>query len=126
MARGTRRSPCGIPAASPCAGTSWLWKIAWRHFCWPWSASGIEGQTFLIAMNDPFDYPQAADYAAERLGIDVVDLVDPIGQDFCIDTTKARYQLGYQPKIDIYQLIDQAVEFRRSGRPRRQASGYQG
>ncbi len=87
---------------------------------------GIEGQTFLIAMTDPFNYVDAARYAAEKLGLDILDLVDPVGQDFCIDTTKARYVLGYQPRFDICRLIDQAVEFRRSGQPRRQRSGYGG
>lgn len=87
---------------------------------------GIEGETFLIAMAEPFDYAQAARYAADQLGIDVIDLVDPIGQDFGIDITKAREKLGYHPKFDIYQLIDAAAEFRRSGRQRRQASGYRG
>ncbi|MFO7693740.1 MAG: NAD(P)-dependent oxidoreductase [Vicinamibacterales bacterium] len=89
-------------------------------------AEGIEGQTFMIAMTDPFDYEHAARHAAERLGIGVLDLVDPVGQDFCIDTTKARYVLGYQPRYDIRGLIDHAVEFRRSGRRRRQRSGYGG
>ncbi|MBM4088747.1 MAG: NAD(P)-dependent oxidoreductase [Planctomycetes bacterium] len=87
---------------------------------------GIEGQTFMIAMKDPFDYVDAAHYAAERLGIDVLDLVDPVGHDFCIDTTRARYVLGYQPQYDIRSLIDRAVEFRRSGTQRRQRSGYKG
>jgi nucleoside-diphosphate-sugar epimerase len=87
---------------------------------------GIEGQTFMIAMTDPFDYVEAAHYTAQQMGIDVLDLVDPIGQDFCIDTTKARYALGYHPKYDIHRLIDQAVEFRRSGQQRRERSGYQG
>lgn len=87
---------------------------------------GIEGHTFMVAMTDPFDYVDAAHYVAHQLGIDVVDLVDPVGQDFCIDTTKARYALGYKPQYDIYRLIDQAVEFRQSGRQRRQRSGYQG
>jgi nucleoside-diphosphate-sugar epimerase len=86
----------------------------------------IEGETFLIAMTDPFDYVEAARYAARQLDVDVVDLVDPIGHDFCIDTTKARHQLGYQPKTDIYQLIDQAVDFRRRGLRRRPGSGYRG
>jgi len=86
----------------------------------------IEGETFLIAMTDPFDYVAAAQYAARKLDIDVLDLIDPIGHDFCIDTTKAHEKLGYRPKTDIYQLIDQAVDFRRHGRPRRAASGYQG
>jgi UDP-glucose 4-epimerase len=87
---------------------------------------GIEGQTFMIAMTDPFNYVDAAQYAANRLDIDLLELVDPVGQDFCIDTTKARYVLGFQPRFDIRRLIDQAIEFRRSGRQRRQRSGYAG
>lgn len=86
----------------------------------------IEGQTFLIAMTDPFNYVDAAQYLGERLGIDVIDLVDPVGQDFCIDTTKARYVLGYQPRLDIRGLIDQAIAFRQSGAARRTRSGYVG
>ena len=58
--------------------------------------------------------------------IHVAELVDPIGQDFCIDTTKARYMLGYQPACDIRGLIDRAIAFRQSGAQRRQRSGYAG
>ncbi len=87
---------------------------------------GIEGQTYHIAMNDPFDYVEAAAYAAERLGIEVLDLVDPVGQDFCVDVTKARYQLGYQPRYDIRGLIDRAIQFRESGQPRRPRTGAKG
>jgi UDP-glucose 4-epimerase len=87
---------------------------------------GIEGETFMIAMNDPFNYVEAAQHAAKQLGVEVLELVDPVGKDFCIDTTKARYVLGYKPKYDIFSLIDKAVEFRRSGRQRRERSGIKG
>ncbi len=87
---------------------------------------GVEGETFMIAMTDPFNYVKAAQYVAQQLEIDVLELVDPVGRDFCIDTTKARYVLGYRPRYDIRRLIDEAVEFRQSGRQRRQRSGYQG
>jgi UDP-glucose 4-epimerase len=87
---------------------------------------GIEGETFMIAMNDPFNYVEAAEYAAKKLGIETLDLVDPVGRDFCIDTTKARYVLGYKPQYDIFRLIDQAVEFRRQGCSRRARSGFKG
>jgi len=87
---------------------------------------GIEGECYHIAMNDPFDYVEAAAYAAERLGIEVLDLVDPVSQDFCVDVTKTRYQLGYQPQYDIKQLIDSAVAFRQSGKTRRERSGIKG
>lgn len=88
--------------------------------------AGIEGQTYQIAMNDPFDYAEAANHLAMRLGIEVIDLIDPVGQDFCVDVAKARYQLGYQPQYDIRGLIDHAIEFRRSGRPRRERSSATG
>ncbi|MDY0170743.1 MAG: NAD(P)-dependent oxidoreductase [Thermoguttaceae bacterium] len=87
---------------------------------------GIEGETFMIAMNDPFNYVEAAEYAAGKLGVETLELVDPVGQDFCIDTTKARYVLGYKPEYDIFSLIDKAVEFRRSGAKRRERSGAKG
>jgi nucleoside-diphosphate-sugar epimerase len=87
---------------------------------------GIEGETYHVAMNDPFDYREAATYAAEKLGIEVIELVDPVGQDFCVDVTKARYQLGYQPQYEVRALIDQAVAFRRSGKSRRPRSGAKG
>jgi nucleoside-diphosphate-sugar epimerase len=87
---------------------------------------GIEGQTFLIAMAEPFNYVEAAEYAAGKLGIDVLGLIDAVGQDFCIDIAKARYVLGYRPEYDIFRLIDQAIEFRRGQRPRRVRSGYKG
>ncbi len=87
---------------------------------------GIEGQTFMIAMNDPFNYVEAAQYAAKKLGVEVLDLVDPVGKDFCVDTTKARYVMGYKPKHDIFSLIDSAVEFRRGGCQRRARSGFKG
>ena len=87
---------------------------------------GIEGQTFMIAMNDPFNYVDAATYAARQLGIEVLELVDPVGQDFCIDTAKARYVLGYRPQYDIVSLIDKAVQFRRSGQARRKRTGLKG
>jgi len=80
----------------------------------------------MIAMNDPFNYVEAAEHAAKRLGIDTIELVDPVGRDFCVDTTKARYVLGYKPQYDVFGLIDKAVEFCRSGRQRRQRSGFKG
>ncbi|HUX21688.1 MAG TPA: NAD(P)-dependent oxidoreductase [Spirochaetia bacterium] len=87
---------------------------------------GIEGETFNIAMNAPFDYRDAAEHAAEKLGIEVLELVDPVGQDYYVDIAKARYVLGFSPKLDIHSLIEQAIEFRHSGAQRRTRTGYKG
>ena len=77
-------------------------------------------------MAEPFDYVKTASYAAERLGIEVIELVDPVGQDFCMDVAKARYVLGYRPEYDIRALIDRAAEFRTSGGQRRKRAEYKG
>jgi hypothetical protein len=77
-------------------------------------------------MAEPFDYVETADYLAKQLGVEVIELTDPVGQDFCIDIMKAWYVLGYRPQFDIRGLIDQAIQFRQSGRQRRQRAGYVG
>jgi nucleoside-diphosphate-sugar epimerase len=88
--------------------------------------NSIAGQVFMIAMDQPFDYVEAARYAGEKMGIDVIELVDSVARDFYIDVAKARHVLGYRPRCDIFRLIDQAIEFRRVGRNRRERSGYRG
>ncbi|MFV1965141.1 MAG: NAD-dependent epimerase/dehydratase family protein [Pirellulaceae bacterium] len=87
---------------------------------------GIEGETFQIAMDQPFNYVTTASYLAQRTNIDTLDLVDTVGQDFCIDIAKARYVLGFTPQHDIFSLIDRAIAFRKSDKSRRQRSGYVG
>jgi nucleoside-diphosphate-sugar epimerase len=87
---------------------------------------GVEGQTFMIAMNEPFDYVETARYAANKLGIDVLELVDPVGKDFCIDVARARYVLGYRPQYDVFALVDRAIEFRRLGRTGRLRADFRG
>jgi len=87
---------------------------------------GIEGETFHIAMAKPFSYAEAAKYAAGQLGLDVLEMCDPVGHDFQISISKARRRLGYEPCYDITRLIDQAVEHRRSGQRRRPRIGAPG
>lgn len=87
---------------------------------------GIEGETFHIAMAEPFSYAEAAEYAATRLGFEVLELSDPVGHDFRIDISKARRRLGYEPHYDIFRLIDHAVEHRRTGRVGRPRIGAKG
>ena len=89
-------------------------------------APGIGGQTFMIAMAEPFNYVEVAEYVSRQMGIDVVELVDPVGQDFCIDITRAQYVLGYRPRYDVFRLIDKAIDFRTTRGRRRLRSGYRG
>ena len=42
--RGTRPSPCVIPTAGPCCGTSSPWKTVSRRSCWPCSATASKAR----------------------------------------------------------------------------------
>ena len=92
-----------------------------------WNATASPGQTFMIAMNDPFDYVEAAAVRGAEIGNRRRWIWwTPSARTFAIDISKARYVLGYRPQFDIFRLIDQAIDFRRSGDARRQRAGYRG
>ena len=73
------------------------------------------GQTFHIAGPAPFSYDVLAAYVGERLQLPVVPFTSRLGHDFSIDIGKARSVLGYQPQMDVFRMVDEAMAFRRSG-----------
>lgn len=73
------------------------------------------GEAFNVSGPAPFAYDVAAAYAAEKLGLPVVDFEVSEFNDFCIDISKARAQLGYTPEWDVFRIVDDAIEFRRAG-----------
>lgn len=83
------------------------------------------GEAFNVSGPAPFAYDVASAYAAEKLGLPVVDFTVSEYNDFCIDISKARAQLGYDPQWDIFRIVDDAIEFRRSGGERK-ATMYPG
>ncbi len=76
------------------------------------------GETFNIAAAAPFSYDVAAEYLSKKISAPVVPFLCKEGFDFSIDINKAKSMLGYQPKYDIFQMIDAAIEFRNSGKKR--------
>lgn len=83
------------------------------------------GETFNIAAPSAFRYEVLARYIGGKLGVPVVDFELAGCHDFAIDIGKARSVLGYQPQWDIFRMVDEAVEFRRSGK-KRYESPYSG
>lgn len=82
---------------------------------------GNEGalfHAFNVAGPSPFSYDSFADYISQKLNIPVVEFEYDVFHDFQIDLNKSRSILGYNPKHDIFSIIDEAVEFRKSGKKR--------
>ena len=76
------------------------------------------GQAFNVSGPGPFSYKIMADYTAEKLGLPVVEFTNPEFHNFCIDLTKSRQILGYNPEYDIFRIVDDAVAFRKAGKKR--------
>ena len=76
------------------------------------------GEAFNVSGPAPFAYDVAARYVSEKLDLPVVNFVVDEFNDFCIDMTKSRSVLGLNPEYDIFRIVDEAVEFRKSGEKR--------
>lgn len=76
------------------------------------------GQAFTITGPAPFSYGYAADYAAQKLSLPVVEFECDYFHDFTHSIAKARSILGYNPQYDITRIIDDAVAFRQVGKKR--------
>ncbi len=72
-------------------------------------------QAFNVSGPAPFSYDVLSNYIAEKLGIPVVEFEYDGFHDFQIDLNKSRSMLGYNPKYSIIDIVDEAVEFRKSG-----------
>lgn len=76
------------------------------------------GQAFNVSGPAPFSYEVLASYISKKLGIPEVEFRCEAFYDFQIDLNKSRSVLGYDPKHNIIDIIDEAVEFRKAGKQR--------
>jgi len=76
------------------------------------------GHAFTIAGPSAFTYDVLSRRISEKLGIPVVDFVNPEYHDFQHSLSKSRSILGYNPTYDIIKIVDSAVEYRRQGNKR--------
>ena len=76
------------------------------------------GEAFNVSGPAPFSYKVMADYMAEKLDLPVVEFTNPEFHNFCIDLSKSRCVLGYNPEYDIFKIVDDAVAFRKAGKQR--------
>ncbi len=75
-------------------------------------------QAFNVAGPSPFSYDKFAGYISKKLNIPVVEFECDVFHDFQIDLNKSRSILGYNPKYNIFDIVDEAVEFRKSDNKR--------
>ncbi|MDI9442975.1 MAG: NAD(P)-dependent oxidoreductase, partial [Planctomycetota bacterium] len=76
------------------------------------------GEAFNISGPSPFAYDVLAEYVAKKLDLAVVRFEVSEFRDFCIDMSKSRAVLGFDPEYDIFRIVDDALEFRKAGRTR--------
>jgi nucleoside-diphosphate-sugar epimerase len=70
-------------------------------------------QTFNIAMDEPVDHGELADYLARTRGLEGI----PIETEFVsnwLDNRKARLRLGWRPEYDLARMVDSAWDYQRA------------
>ena len=76
------------------------------------------GEAFTITGPSPFSYGFASEYISKELNLPIVEFEYDGFYDFTHSIAKARSVLGYNPQYDIVKIIDDAIEFRKSGKKR--------
>lgn len=71
------------------------------------------GQLFNIAMDEPVDYAALAHYLRETRSLPVAEISTPLHSNW-LDNSKARFQLGWRPQVDLHTLIDRAWDYVRA------------
>jgi UDP-glucose 4-epimerase len=69
-------------------------------------------QTFNICMDEPVDYRKVADYLHQTRKLPAVEIKTPYHSTW-LDNTKAKFLLGWRPRVDLKRLIDDAWNYRR-------------
>ena len=74
------------------------------------------GEAFNVSGPAPFSYDVLANYVAEKLDLPIVRFEVGEFHDFCIDMSKSRSVLGFNPEYDIFCIVDDALQFRKDGK----------
>ncbi|MGE0499516.1 MAG: NAD-dependent epimerase/dehydratase family protein [Rhizobiaceae bacterium] len=83
------------------------------------TAKAARQRLYNIAMDEPVDYGEVADYLAETRGLPSTTVRGPYVSNW-MDNSRARAELGWRPTYDLRRLIDSAWSYVRSAEePRR-------
>ncbi len=70
-------------------------------------------ETFNICMDEPVDYREVGNYLAKSHGLPTVDLPTEFHSTW-LDNSKAKFLLGWRPRVSLPQLIDRAWDYQRA------------
>ncbi len=70
-------------------------------------------ETFNICMDEPVDYREVGNYLTESRGLPTVDLATEFHSTW-LDNSKAKFLLGWRPRVNLQQLIDRAWDYQRA------------
>lgn len=70
-------------------------------------------QTFNICMDEPVDYGEIASYLSESRGLPSVG-VPTLYHSTWLDNAKAKFLLGWRPKVELKKMIDLAWDYQRA------------
>jgi len=73
----------------------------------------VRQQTFNICMDEPVDYRKVADYLHQTRNLSAIEIKTPYHSTW-LDNTKAKFLLGWRPRLDLKRLIDDAWGYQRS------------
>ncbi|MCP8883188.1 NAD(P)-dependent oxidoreductase [Devosia sp. XJ19-1] len=71
------------------------------------------GQLFNIAMDEPVDYGQVAQYLRDTRSLPTAEISTPFHSNW-LDNAKARLLLGWKPQVDLQDLVDRAWDYVRA------------
>ncbi len=71
------------------------------------------GQTYNICMDEPVHYRRVADHLARTRGLASVDVPTSFHSTW-LDNSKAKFQIGWRPQVDLATLIDRAWDYQRA------------
>jgi nucleoside-diphosphate-sugar epimerase len=76
--------------------------------------AGAIGQVFQLAAPTPYTWAETIPYLAAKLGVEYVDvnLADYVPTFYEFDMSKGQQRFGYQPRYDMFAMIDDAIAFR--------------
>ena len=70
-------------------------------------------QTFNIAMDEPVDYGELADYMARTRGLEGIPIRTEAVSNW-LDNRKARLLLGWRPEYDMPRMVESAWTYQRA------------
>ncbi|MEZ4737498.1 MAG: NAD(P)-dependent oxidoreductase [Caldilineaceae bacterium] len=75
---------------------------------------GAIGEVFQLAAPTPYTWEETIPYLAQKLGVEYVDvnLAGHVTTFYEFDMSKGHRLFGYQPRYDIFAMIDDALAFR--------------